>query len=608
MADERKSWDMAEKMHELTDKVRSLEVDKLTLSQQLQRVESGDVGGGKAYAVTTMMRERDEAAHKLHLEETRRKSAEQRVTVLEDEVRQLHSLLEETRRRSAELEADGAEQEYKARRIREEGEGMQRLLEATRAQVHDTQSALHQAQVELERSRSDFGACRQRKDQVEAELQNAHEALGAARRQTGLKEEEGSEARARVQALETELRNLQLRGQRELQERDEDAQRLRQRLAQLEVQLPAVSQERDMVSEEAKHLRRQLDAETEARLRSETLRVEEQTDIRRALDEKSRELTHLRDANGKMSAQHELDETRAAELTACVGPLQSQLVEAQTVCSEASRQARETVGEMEQRCRILADKLAAEKRRSSDLSRELGAAYEAARILQVRNGQIPKGSRDVADLVEWKEQALRTLHSQRAALSALSQAAQRKAAAESSPDRRVPSENARDYAPHYGASPSPPQEPSQPQVRTPAYGSSHFETVYDDAAAQQSPFAPPPRMGPEQTPAKSPAAVGVSIPAWLVRATSDPEPVGDLETPEVRRIRARRVDTCSEVSDMGSDRGAYRRGEVSNLWWMSPESAVKTKKKAPRKLKRAASSESMLKPALGRTASRNLLR
>merc|ERR1719160_1246064 len=101
-ADPKKSWDLAEKIHDLNDKVRSLEVDKMTLTQQLQRTETGGADGAK-YTVTGMMREREEATHKLHLEETKRKSVEQRARAAEEE-----------------LEAESAEQEYRTRRATEE--------------------------------------------------------------------------------------------------------------------------------------------------------------------------------------------------------------------------------------------------------------------------------------------------------------------------------------------------------------------------------------------------------------------------------------------------------------------------------------------------------
>merc|ERR1719201_2672007 len=301
-----------------------------------------------------MMRERDEATHKLHLEETKRRSLEQRARAAEEETKQLHSLLEEARKRSAELEAESAEQEYRTRRAREEMEGLQRLLEATRSQAHENQSGLHQANMELERARSDFSNARQRKEQLEGELANTHEALGAARRAASQREEDNAELRARVQAMEQELRNQQMRVGRDLQHKEDEATRLRQRLTNYEVQLPAVTQERDMAMEETKHVRRQLEAETEARLRVESLRVEEQVDIRKALqtsqqalEDRNREIFKVKEDYQKVVEAHKLEAQRTAELNSCVGPLQKQLVQAQTLAGEATRQARETIGEME---------------------------------------------------------------------------------------------------------------------------------------------------------------------------------------------------------------------------------------------------------------------
>merc|ERR1719247_2783484 len=377
------------------------------------------------------MRERDEANHKLHLEETKRKSLEQRARASEEETKQLHSLLEEARRRSAELEAESAEQEYRTRRAKEEMDGLQRLLEATRSQAHENQSGLHQANIELERARSDFSNARQRKEQLEGELANTHEAVGAARRAASQREEDNAELRARVQAMEQELRNQQMRLAQDLQHKEDEATRLRQRLTNYEVQLPAVTQERDMALEETKHVRRQLEAETEARLHVESLRVNEQVDIRKALqtsqqalEDRNRELAKVKEDYQRVVEAHRLEAQRTADLNACVGPLQKQLVQAQTLAGDATRQARDTIGEMETRCRVLAEKFEAEKRRNGDVTRELGAAYEAARILQVRNKGVEAVrpvNHHLADLVEWKEQALRTLQSQRAALNAMSQ-------------------------------------------------------------------------------------------------------------------------------------------------------------------------------------------
>merc|ERR1719359_2270967 len=231
--------------------------------------------------------------------------------------------------------------------------------------------------------------------------------------------------------MEQELRNQQMRVARDVHDKEEEATRLRQRLTNFEVQIPGVTQERDMAMEETKHVRRQLEAETEARLRVESLRVEEQVDIRKALqtsqqalEDRNREIFKVKEDYQKVVEAHKLEAQRTAELNSCVGPLQKQLVQAQTLAGEATRQARETIGEMESRCRVLAEKYEAEKRRNGDVTRELGAAYEAARILQVRNKGVEAVrpvNHHLADLVEWKEQALRTLQSQRAALNAMSQ-------------------------------------------------------------------------------------------------------------------------------------------------------------------------------------------
>merc|ERR1719359_990030 len=226
--------------------------------------------------------------------------------------------------------------------------------------------------------------------------------------------------------MEQELRNQQMRVARDVHDKEEEATRLRQRLTNFEVQIPGVTQERDMAMEETKHVRRQLEAETEARLRVESLRVEEQVDIRKALqtsqqalEDRNREIFKVKEDYVKVVEAHKLEAQRTAELNSCVGPLQRQLVQAQTLAGEATRQARETIGEMESRCRVLAEKF-----RNGDVTRELGAAYEAARILQVRNKGVEAVrlvNHHLGDLVEWKEQALRTLQSQRAALNAMSQ-------------------------------------------------------------------------------------------------------------------------------------------------------------------------------------------
>merc|ERR1719274_154246 len=110
-----------------------------------------------------------------------------------------------------------------------------------------------------------------------------------------------------------------MRVARDLQEKEDEATRLRQRLTNYEVQLPAVTQERDMAVEETKHVRRQLEAETEARLRVESMRVEEQVDIRKslqvaqqALEDRNRELVKVKDNYQKVVEAHRLEAQRTA--------------------------------------------------------------------------------------------------------------------------------------------------------------------------------------------------------------------------------------------------------------------------------------------------------
>merc|ERR1719217_1819112 len=124
--------------------------------------------------------------------------------------------------------------------------------------------------------------------------------------------------------MEQELRSQQMRVGRDMQDKEDEASRLRQRLTNFEVQMPALTQERDMAMEETKHVRRQLEAETEARLRVESLRVEEQVDIRKALQVSQQALE-----------EHKQEAQRTADLNACVGPLQKQLVQAQMLAGEA---------------------------------------------------------------------------------------------------------------------------------------------------------------------------------------------------------------------------------------------------------------------------------
>merc|ERR1719353_1282834 len=334
----------------------------------------------------------------------------------------------------------------------------------------------------------------------------------------------------------------------DMQEKEDEATRLRQRLTNYEVQLPGVTQERDMAMEETKHVRRQLEAETEVRLRVESLRVEEQVDIRKALqtsqqalEDRNREIFKVKEDYQKVVEAHKLEAQRTAELNSCVGPLQKQLVQAQTLAGEATRQARETIGEMESRCRVLVEKFEAEKRRNGDVTRELGAAYEAARILQVRNKgveAIRPINHHVADLVEWKEQALRTLQSQRAALNAMSQAQTqthvRIAAAQGSSqtDENLPQNLPQNLPP----APKPAKEEftSKAPPNYAEYGSFastaapsqsghalHDTTQVSEFGAGASAAEAAQAEGAAVHGVQATPVGGLTVPAWLVRATSE---------------------------------------------------------------------------------------
>jgi hypothetical protein len=336
-----------------------------------------------------------------------------------------------------------------------------------------------------------------------------------------------------------------------------------------------------------------------------------------ALDDRTRELAKVKDDYQKVVEAHRLEAQRTADLNACVGPLQKQLVQAQTLAGEATRQARDTIGEMESRCRVLAEKFEAEKRRNGDMGRELGAAYEAARILQVRNKGVEAVrpvNHHLGDLVEWKEQALRTLQSQRAALNAMSQTqtqtSVRIAAAQGS--------SMHDENYHPGAKPAKEEFTSKPTTQsngsfasTGAPSQSH--AMFDTTQVSEQIPEPVPAT-PEPEPASIPgvqatAVAGLAVPAWLVRATSEEPSQRDarqmLDVPEtVWKSRPRRIDACSELSSVMSERNFGQQA-----WWMNepePKKKKRVVKKTDKTLKRAASAENFARTA--RTANRVLLR
>ena len=117
----------------LFKEVRGLEGDKLNLLQQLSRVERGAAGPGEgSLSLSTVMRDRDQLATQLSMEEARRKAAVLHNGQLEEDYRSARRELEDLRRQVPELEAYRLQEEYKSRRSAEDLVGLRKLVDSSR--------------------------------------------------------------------------------------------------------------------------------------------------------------------------------------------------------------------------------------------------------------------------------------------------------------------------------------------------------------------------------------------------------------------------------------------------------------------------------------------
>merc|ERR550537_132582 len=130
---------------QLHEKVRGLEHDKMNLTQQLTRLEEAHSQGRQVeatFALTSVMRERDDLAHKLALEETRRKSSDARIAMLEGELRSAKLEVEELRKKLPSLEAERVERDLRGKRQHDELESYARLLDQARVSREDQERKL----------------------------------------------------------------------------------------------------------------------------------------------------------------------------------------------------------------------------------------------------------------------------------------------------------------------------------------------------------------------------------------------------------------------------------------------------------------------------------
>mmetsp|Transcript_78747 Transcript_78747/g.210237 ORF Transcript_78747/g.210237 Transcript_78747/m.210237 type:complete len:769 (+) Transcript_78747:81-2387(+) len=413
---------LEEEIVALKHRTRSLESEKERLAAQVAEYEKAPpqrVDLEMRFDMAALGRERDDWKAKAAVAESAQVRAEKRLKAVEDELRAGQHENDTLRRKLPEVECRAQEHETVRRRLNDELQAIAESLQDNKRHLHSEESKRQLAEKkissledELTEARSLLQKVTKEKDTFETECQNLRHALESERR--AKVDEQGALIELKGRSMATEQQFQQRVSHLETTTQEQAATIGKQEHTLQELQLALVkSKEKCQAMQDARQdAERQLQ---ELQLQASKTDAEQKAEIQ-VLRATAADLR-----TEKTRAESTLVSQRQANLEV------HRLVDGQRREAEDKDRrmgrARNLVQQWERRCAVVSRQLQDERKRNQELTQELTAAMQAAKMLQAgqQDAMVGRMAQKVSDLHQWKGGALDRIHQQQDAIEALQQ-------------------------------------------------------------------------------------------------------------------------------------------------------------------------------------------
>lgn len=361
---------------ELQEKCRALEMEKMVAQTKL-------TGTINQRELSDPALEKTEIAQKLRLEESARTAAEQRVRHLEDQLARSQAQGEELRRRLPEVERSKSEEHRRAKELETQVDSLKATSEEQEKTLSECSDRVLQGQRDLQGIRSDYEILLKTNEALKQENARLKDDSQAAKEKVRNAESEISTLKSQFSKNENDLSQKVEQLASMAHSNSEALEHKKRHYEEQDMELTKWKTECMELKSHLAALRTDHDHHKDGSSRREADLTEQLTSWKQKHSNLMAEKELLgAQLDGALQEKHDLAARNQDYFKQCEEASKALMLERKRT-QDVNDRSKNMVIEMERRGQVLMRQLEDQKQQNADLKRELSAACEAARMVQV---------------------------------------------------------------------------------------------------------------------------------------------------------------------------------------------------------------------------------